>query len=38
MNTQYFHLVKDEIDIMTIFAYLFTYMPWRVHEKGFDNK
>ncbi|CAF3268625.1 unnamed protein product, partial [Rotaria sp. Silwood2] len=28
MDTKYFHLVKDEIKIMTIFAYLFTNMPW----------
>ncbi|CAF4574862.1 unnamed protein product, partial [Rotaria magnacalcarata] len=28
MDTQYFHIVKDGVEIMTVFAYIFTYMPW----------
>ncbi|CAF4617941.1 unnamed protein product, partial [Rotaria sp. Silwood1] len=37
MDTQYFHLVKDEIDIMTIFAYLFTYMPWLITRSEYQD-
>jgi hypothetical protein len=28
MSTKYFHVVNDKVEIMTIFAYLFTNMPW----------
>jgi hypothetical protein len=28
MNTRFFHVVGDQFDIVTIFAYLFTNMPW----------
>jgi hypothetical protein len=28
MATQLFHVVKDPIETMTVFAYLFTNMPW----------
>jgi hypothetical protein len=31
MDTKLFHVVKDRIEIMTIFAYLFTNMPWLVN-------
>ncbi|CAF0901849.1 unnamed protein product [Rotaria sordida] len=37
MDTQYFHLVKDEISIMTIFAYLFTYMPWLITYREYQD-
>ncbi|CAF4986171.1 unnamed protein product [Rotaria sp. Silwood1] len=33
MDTQYFHLVSDSIEIMTTFAYLFTYMLWLITRK-----
>ncbi|CAF4706532.1 unnamed protein product [Rotaria sp. Silwood1] len=37
MYTKYFDSVKDEIEIMTIFAYLFTNMPWLLTRHEYND-
>ncbi|CAM4769547.1 unnamed protein product [Rotaria magnacalcarata] len=37
MDTQYFHIVKDGVEIMTVFAYIFTYMPWLITRKEYAD-
>ncbi|CAM4889645.1 unnamed protein product [Rotaria socialis] len=37
MDTRYFHIVKDGVGIMTVFAYLFTYMPWLITRNEYAN-
>ncbi|CAF1056751.1 unnamed protein product [Adineta ricciae] len=37
MDTRLFHEVRDQFEIITIFAYLFTNMPWLITPRGYDD-
>ncbi|CAF0733868.1 unnamed protein product [Adineta steineri] len=37
MDTRLFHQIKDQFEIMTIFTYLFTDMPWLITDKKYED-